>query len=266
MASLKKQAKLLDCLRQVRRSALRILDPATNKAPPASNSEATEPSSQEADLVGKRRVIQAPVLEAPLFPENATEILIKAQPAANEEQCIFTVNQTLMNKCSWYFHNSSSIEGSPLIEALFALEEVETVLLCESQIIITPKGGRSSEWESLATTIGAVMREVLESGGPLIAESILAQIPPTDEVRSTIQQVIDDVVNPGIAGHGGHVSLVSVERNSITIKMGGGCQGCSAADQTLKHGIHTAFRSALPTLGGIFDETDHAAGVNPYFS
>ena len=48
--------------------------------------------------------------------------------------------------------------------------------------------------------------------------------------------------------------------------MGGGCQGCSAADVTLKSGIHRAFRDAVPRLGAIYDDTDHEAGTNPFFS
>jgi Fe/S biogenesis protein NfuA len=57
-----------------------------------------------------------------------------------------------------------------------------------------------------------------------------------------------------------------VRGNSVYISMGGGCQGCSAADQTLKQGIHQAFRNAVPQVGAIYDETDHSAGTNPYFS
>ena len=53
--------------------------------------------------------------------------------------------------------------------------------------------------------------------------------------------------------------------NSIYIEMGGGCQGCSAADVTLKEGIHRSFRDAVPGVGAIYDDTDHAAGENPYF-
>ena len=78
--------------------------------------------------------------------------------------------------------------------------------------------------------------------------------------------MIDTEVNPGVAGHGGNISLLAVKGNSVTIQMGGGCQGCSAADLTLKQGIHTSFRTAVPKVGAIFDETDHTAGLNPYFS
>jgi hypothetical protein len=35
---------------------------------------------------------------------------------------------------------------------------------------------------------------------------------------------------------------------------------------TLKQGIHTSFRTAVPKVGAIFDETDHTAGLNPFFS
>ena len=38
-----------------------------------------------------------------------------------------------------------------------------------------------------------------------------------------------------------------------------------AADVTLKEGIHRSFRDAVPGVGAIYDDTDHAAGENPYF-
>ena len=81
-----------------------------------------------------------------------------------------------------------------------------------------------------------------------------------------VKKFIDEEVNPGVAGHGGQINLLAVKGNSVTIQMGGGCQGCSAADLTLKQGIHTSFRNAVPQVGAIFDETDHTAGLNPYFS
>ena len=47
--------------------------------------------------------------------------------------------------------------------------------------------------------------------------------------------------------------------------MGGGCQGCSAASVTLRQGIHGTLRERVPEVGAIYDDTDHAAGLNPYF-
>jgi Fe-S cluster biogenesis protein NfuA len=91
-------------------------------------------------------------------------------------------------------------------------------------------------------------------------------MPEEEIIRRKIQTVLDLEVNPGIAAHSGIVSLERVEGNTVYITMGGGCQGCAASTITLRHGIHTAFRRAVPEIGAIYDETDHAAGVNPYFT
>jgi Fe-S cluster biogenesis protein NfuA len=62
------------------------------------------------------------------------------------------------------------------------------------------------------------------------------------------------------------VTLERVEGNTIFLTMGGGCQGCAASSITLRQGIHTTFRRAVPQIGAIYDETDHTAGTNPYFT
>lgn len=229
--------------------------------------EAPQPQpekQQESPMV--RSVIQAPVLSEELFPENSDEILIKAQPSATGDQCLFNVNRPIMAGFSWYFPDFESAADSPLAERLFCLEDVETVLVCENSVTITRKDKTLVDWQPLAKEVGQVVREVLQENNGLVSEKIIEELPTEDDIREGIQKVIDTEVNPGVAGHGGNITLLSVKGNSVTIQMGGGCQGCSAADLTLKQGIHTSFRNAVPKVGAIFDETDHAAGLNPFFS
>ncbi len=225
--------------------------------------EAPEPAPSFPDV---RRVLQIPAISENLFPENSDAVLIKAQPSPTGDQCLFTANCPLMSGHSWYFSDFESAEGSPLAEALFCLEDVETVLVCEHTITVTRKDKTLVDWVPLAKEVGVAIREALEAGEGFIAEKIIADMPSEDEIREGIQKVIDDEVNPGVAGHGGNITLMAVRGNSVTIQMGGGCQGCSAADLTLKQGIHTSFRKAVPKVGAIFDETDHTAGLNPFFS
>ena len=179
---------------------------------------------------------------------------------------MFTVNRALMSGYSWYFDSFESASDSSLAEALFSLDDVETVLVCEATVPITRKDKTLVDWVPLAKEIGTAIRGVLKEGSLLISEKILSSIPSEETIRGGIQKVIDEEVNPGVAGHGGQINLLAVKGNSVTIQMGGGCQGCSAADLTLKQGIHTSFRNAVPQVGAIFDETDHTAGLNPYFS
>jgi Fe/S biogenesis protein NfuA len=86
-----------------------------------------------------------------------------------------------------------------------------------------------------------------------------------DTIAEKVVKVIEEEINPGIASHGGFVSLVDVKGNDIMIQMGGGCQGCGMANVTLKDGIEVALKKAIPEIGGIYDVTDHAGGTNPFY-
>jgi Fe/S biogenesis protein NfuA len=86
-----------------------------------------------------------------------------------------------------------------------------------------------------------------------------------DPIAQKVQDVLDLEVNPGVAGHGGSVSLVKVAGDVAVIELHGGCQGCGAADVTLKQGIERMIKAAVPEIRAVQDATDHAAGENPYY-
>jgi len=86
-----------------------------------------------------------------------------------------------------------------------------------------------------------------------------------DPKAQKVQDVIDSQINPGVGMHGGHVSLLDVKDDIAYIALGGGCQGCGMVDVTLKQGIETAIKEAVPEIHQIIDSTDHAAGQNPFY-
>ena len=97
----------------------------------------------------------------------------------------------------------------------------------------------------------------------------LASAPPVGDLSSPLAQrvlaVLDDVVNPQIAGHGGFADLVAVEGGTVYLRMGGGCQGCGLAQVTLSQGITVAIKEAVPEVLDVVDVTAHADGTNPYY-
>jgi Fe/S biogenesis protein NfuA len=86
-----------------------------------------------------------------------------------------------------------------------------------------------------------------------------------DPIARAVQDVIDRQINPGVGSHGGMVTLVDVKDGTAFLRFGGGCQGCAAVDVTLKQGVETAIRAAVPSISAIVDATDHEAGANPYY-
>ena len=138
------------------------------------------------------------------------------------------------------------------------------MLISHDEVTVN-KGGKF-EWQDIGKEIGAVIRKHLQSGEQAVSDKLAGSIPAAEELRGRIEEVLESEVNPAVAGHGGVVTLIDVRKNDVFIKMGGGCQGCGMAAVTLKYGVETAIRQAVPEVGAIYDTTDHAAGRNPYYA
>jgi Fe-S cluster biogenesis protein NfuA len=81
----------------------------------------------------------------------------------------------------------------------------------------------------------------------------------------TIRRLLEERINPAIAAHGGRIELIDLQGDKAFIRMDGGCQGCGMADVTLKQGVEVEIRDAVPAISHVFDVTDHANGLNPYY-
>jgi len=86
-----------------------------------------------------------------------------------------------------------------------------------------------------------------------------------DEVKEKIQKILDEMINPAVASHGGFVEVLDVKENIAYLRLGGGCQGCGMVNVTLKQGIEATLKEEIPQLAGVIDQTDHAGGNNPYY-
>ena len=82
-----------------------------------------------------------------------------------------------------------------------------------------------------------------------------------------VDYVIQTEVNPQLAGHGGNVVLTEITDDGIAIlQFGGGCNGCSQVDFTLKEGIEKQLLELFPEeLTAVKDATEHQAGEHSYY-
>jgi len=85
-----------------------------------------------------------------------------------------------------------------------------------------------------------------------------------DPVAARVQKVIDEKLLPALGEHGGWLELVRVDGDTAYIQLGGGCQGCASANETLKYGIESAITQDVPEIKHVVDDTDHDAGTTPY--
>lgn len=106
-------------------------------------------------------------------------------------------------------------------------------------------------------------------GGQLTIKAPNAKMPKVNSdspVDERINYLLFTEINPSLASHGGEVSLVELTDDGIAVlKFGGGCQGCSAVDVTLKDGVEATLIEKIPEVTAVRDETDHTQTDNAYF-
>jgi Fe/S biogenesis protein NfuA len=82
-----------------------------------------------------------------------------------------------------------------------------------------------------------------------------------------LEYAIQTQVNPQLAGHGGHVELIEITEDGIAlVQFGGGCNGCSMVDVTLKDGIEKELLAQFEgELTAVRDATEHNRGDHSFY-
>jgi NFU1 iron-sulfur cluster scaffold homolog, mitochondrial len=177
--------------------------------------------------------------------------------------CRFMVERTLFIGTKT-ISSKAEAQGVPLAEKLFEIEGINSLQLIGHLLVVTKSD--DGEWEGIIKQVEADLTAYFISGLALTGEHVEEQMMLIGRSpREKIQYLIDQRINPGVAAHGGFVQLIDVKDETVYVRLGGGCQGCGAADFTLRQGIESIVRREVPEIRQILDITDHAAGLNPYY-
>ncbi|WP_099824665.1 NifU family protein [Oceaniglobus indicus] len=189
---------------------------------------------------------------------------IRAQASPRDPATMrFILDEPVQNGRAASF--DSPADAAPLARALFAVDGVNRIQVSGETILVTRHA--SHDWDTLKPAIAAAIRHVLDStDSPLGPDA-----PPSPELDvdetllAAVTKILDTRANPAIASHGGHISAERVDNGNVYLRMSGGCQGCAASAITLRRGVETTLRAALPMIRDIIDVTDHASGDKPFY-
>jgi NFU1 iron-sulfur cluster scaffold homolog, mitochondrial len=181
----------------------------------------------------------------------------------NPRICRFTSDRTLYIGTKTFTHVAEA-RGIPLAEDLIQLPGVAKIqLIGHLLVVIRTEDG---EWSDLANEIEAILTAYLISDQALTREDVHEQMMLIGKnTKEKLQYLLDTQINPGVAEHGGAVQIVDIRDRNLYLRLHGGCQGCGAADFTLRQNIETIVKRAVPEIDQIVDLTNHGAGTNPYY-
>lgn len=74
----------------------------------------------------------------------------------------------------------------------------------------------------------------------------------TQDLNSAVEKALDEI-RPFLLVDGGDISLVSIEKNIVKVRLKGACVGCSINQMTLKNGVEASIKKHAPQIEKVID-------------
>ncbi|MDF0715173.1 NifU family protein [Muricauda sp. 334s03] len=69
----------------------------------------------------------------------------------------------------------------------------------------------------------------------------------SEETRSNVEKALEEI-RPFLQSDGGDITLISIEDNTVTVRLEGNCIGCSVNQMTLKSGVEMTIKKYAPQI------------------
>lgn len=163
----------------------------------------------------------------------------------------FVVNRNFLEKGAANFPDSSNVSGSPFAEKIFQIPGICGVLVGTNFITITksPEG----DWDIIADQVPKTVEAYVLSAAPFFTEEWLKKPAPTSTgenaaIEDKIKEILDNEIRPAVAMDGGDITFGKYEDGIVYLHLQGACSSCPSSIATLKMGVETRLREAIPEV------------------
>lgn len=178
------------------------------------------------------------------------------------------------------YNSAAEAQFAPLAKKLFGFPWASGVYVGRDFITVTKQDW--VDWDIIAEPLAGLIEEHIESGAPIVSAvatsagsganssgsssgsssgesqstgstsaggSARHAVNPQDSAAVVlIKRVLDDEIRPMVAQDGGDVVFAKYEDRVVYLHMQGSCAGCPSSTMTLKMGIETRLKDALPEI------------------
>jgi Fe-S cluster biogenesis protein NfuA len=116
---------------------------------------------------------------------------------------------------------------------------------------VTVTKAEDGDWDVVHKGCSRAVEQHLTENRPVISDSFLerrAHGGGDSAVESKIREILDQEVRPAVAMDGGDITFERYEAGVVYLHMVGSCAGCPSSTATLKQGIETRLKAAIPEV------------------
>lgn len=173
-------------------------------------------------------------------------VIIRAEMTPNPQTMRFVANQKLADE-SAEFKSPQETATSPLARKLFGFPWTAGVFVGQDFVAVTKQDW--VDWETLAEPLAGLITEHLERGEPVLHKVERQEAAGNDSPAvEIIKRVLNTEIRPAVAMDGGDIVFHKYEDGIVFLFMQGACAGCPSSTMTLKMGIETRLKEALPEI------------------
>ncbi len=174
------------------------------------------------------------------------KVSIHTEGTPNPNALKFVLDKIILESGSANFPDKKSSSNSPLAQKLFELPSVIEVFFGRDFITISKTS--DSSWDSIYDSLLKIINSHFESGEPIILKSETVTAKGSNEIEQKIHEILDSQIRPAVASDGGDVIFDSYTDGVLKLHLQGSCSSCPSSIMTLKIGIESMLKKAIPEL------------------
>jgi Fe-S cluster biogenesis protein NfuA len=181
---------------------------------------------------------------------NSNEVYVSLEFTPNPNTLKYSVNRTLLTRGAVNIVRKDDAEKrSPLAAKLFEIPGICGVMIGTHFVTVTKT--EEGDWDLVHKSVSSLIEKHLAEGAPVLNEGAAEsghQQGGGSEVEQKIKDLLDREIRPAVAMDGGDIVFDRYENGTVYLHLQGACAGCPSATMTLKMGIETRLREAIPEV------------------
>ena len=183
------------------------------------------------------------------------QVNIYTESNPNPNSMKFVVNFMLVEEGKTYdFPDRKSAVDAPLAFNLFEnFSFVDRVFYMNNFVTVTKN--ETVDWDEARLLISNYIKFHLEQEEPLLETDRKVEPKPaaTDDsaIVTQIKDVLDEYIKPAVEMDGGAITFDSFNDGVVKVLLQGSCSGCPSSTITLKAGIESLLKRAIPEVESV---------------
>ena len=179
-------------------------------------------------------------------------VYVSLEFTPNPNTLKYSVNrQLLQTRGAANFTRREQAEGkSPLAVRLFDIPGICGVMFGRDFVTVTKT--EEGDWDVVHRSTSQVIEEHLGQGLVAVDEASMsadsAHKGGNSDVERQIREILDNEIRPAVAMDGGDITFDRFEDGVVYLYMQGSCAGCPSSTATLKVGIESRLKQAIPQV------------------